>query len=105
VFFHKRYSHAVLKKARPGDLRVQDDFGGTVEAVSPGKELVEQAQQIVDCVSDPLLFARVDGIEVDGRFVLMELELIEPYLFLENDPHAIERFARAILTLLCAPNK
>jgi hypothetical protein len=102
-FFHKQYSHAVLKKAKPGDFRVQDDFGGTVEVVSPGIALIEQAQQIITCIKDPLLFARVDGIERDGRLVLMELEVIEPFLFLTSNPHAVERFARAILTVLPNP--
>ena len=100
VFFQKQYSHAVLKKAQPGDFRVQDDFGGTVEVVSPAMALIEQAQQIINRIKDPLLFARVDGIELDGHLVLMELELIEPFLFLQSSPHAIERFARAILTVL-----
>ena len=100
VFFHKQYSHAVLKKAQAGDFRVQDDFGGTVEVVSPGLALIEQAQQIVHCIKGPLLFARVDGIELDGRLILMELELLEPFLFLESDPHAVERFARAIVRAL-----
>ena len=103
VFFQKQYSHAVLKKAKPGDFRVQDDFGGTVEVVSPGMALIEQAQQIIDCIKDPVLFARVDGIELDGRLVLMELELIEPFLFLQSNPHAVERFAHAIRMIL--PNR
>lgn len=103
VFFQKQYSHAVLKKAQPGDYRVQDDFGGSVEVVSPRMALIEQAQQIIDCIKDPLLFARVDGIELDGRLVLMELELLEPFLFLQSHPPAVERFARAIRTILPNP--
>jgi len=103
VFFQKQYSHAVLTKVQPGDFRVQDDFGGTVESVSPEMALIEQAQQIIHCVKDPLLFARVDGIVIDGRLVLMELELIEPFLFLQSHPQAVERFARAIRTIL--PNQ
>jgi hypothetical protein len=103
AFFQKQYSHAVLKKAKSGDFRVQDDFGGTIEVLSPGMALIEQAQQIINCINDPLLFARVDGIERDGQLVLMELELIEPFLFLQSDPHAVERFAHAILTLLPNP--
>ena len=100
VFFQKQYSHAVLKNAKAGDLRVQDDFGGTVELVSPDKALIEQAQQIVNGIKSPLLFARVDGIEIGGQLVLMELELIEPFLFLQSHPHAVERFARAIRMIL-----
>ena len=103
VFFQKQYSHAVLKKAKVGDFRVQDDFGGTVEVGSPGLGLIEQAGQIINAIADPFLFARVDGIERDGQLVLMELELIEPFLFLKSDPNAIERFARAILTVLPTP--
>jgi hypothetical protein len=103
VFFQKQYSHTVLKKAQPGDFRVQDDFGGTVELISPDMALIEQAQQIIHCIKDPLLFARVDGIELDGHLVLMELELIEPFLFLQSNPHAAERFAYAILTVLPNP--
>jgi hypothetical protein len=99
VFFQKQYSHAVLKNAKAGDFRVQDDFGGTVELVSPDKALIEQAQQIVTGIKSPLLFARVDGIEIGGQLVLMEVELIEPFLFLQSEPLAIERFARAILTM------
>ena len=79
---------------------MQDDFGGTVEVVSPGTALIEQAQQIIHCIKGLLLFARVDGIELDGRLVLMELELIEPFLFFQSNPHAIERFARAIVRAL-----
>ena len=78
---------------------MQDDFGGTVEVVSPDKALIEQAQQIVNCIKSALLFARVDGIEIGGQLVLMELELIEPFLFFQSEPLAIERFARAILTM------
>jgi hypothetical protein len=97
VFFQKQYSHAVLKQARTGDFRVQDDFGGTVAVMPPGSHLIEQAQQIVDVIEGPLLFARVDGIEQEGQLILMELELIEPYLFLQSDPQAVERFGSAIL--------
>jgi hypothetical protein len=79
---------------------VQDDYGGTVEVVAPGSELIEQAGQIINRIGAPLLFARVDGIERDGQLVLMELELIEPFLFLESDPSAIERFGDAILAVL-----
>lgn len=103
IFFQKQYSHTVRKKAKAGDFRVQDDFGGTVEVVSPGLGLIEQAQQIINCIADPLLFARVDGIEQAGQLVMMELELIEPFLFLKSDPNAIERFTHAIRTVLPKP--
>jgi hypothetical protein len=100
IFFWKTYSHAVLKRAKQGDFRVQNDFGGYLEKAAPSPSLVEQAQEIVDSVDEPLLYARVDGIDVDGTLVLMELELIDPVLFLSEAPHAPQRFAEAIMLTL-----
>jgi len=97
MFFAKRYSHAVLKRPRDGDFRVQSDFGGTTEAAQPAPHLREQAQRIVNSVAEPLLYARVDGIDRDGMFVLMELELIEPFLFLSTAPRAAAHLASAML--------
>lgn len=100
IFFWKTYSHAVLKRAKEGDFRVQDDFGGYLEEAAPSPSLIDQAQEIVDSVAEPLLYARVDGIDVDGTLVLMELELIDPVLFLSEAPHAPQRFADAIMQTL-----
>lgn len=100
MFFNKQYSHAVIKRPKAGDFRVQSDFGGTSEAAQPPAALITQAQHVVDTVAAPLLYARVDGVDVDGTFVLMELELIEPFLFLSKAPHAAARFAAAVATLL-----
>ncbi|MBC7791540.1 MAG: hypothetical protein H7Z74_16455 [Anaerolineae bacterium] len=100
IFFLKKYSHAVLKRAKPGDFRVQNDFGGYLDVISPSASLIEQCQGIVDLIEEQLLFARVDGIEIDGKFQLMELELIEPLLFLGRDPMAPQRFSEAILSVL-----
>ncbi|HEY0607381.1 MAG TPA: hypothetical protein VGD58_30970 [Herpetosiphonaceae bacterium] len=100
MFFGKVYSHAVYKRPRKDDFRVQADFGGTREIASPPQSVIAQAQAIVDLIDEPLLFARVDGIEVDGRLVLMELELIDPLLFFSYDPAAAQRFAEAIAQAL-----
>ncbi|HEY0733506.1 MAG TPA: hypothetical protein VGD69_01260 [Herpetosiphonaceae bacterium] len=96
MFFGKVYSHAVYKRPRKDDFRVQADFGGTREIDAPPQHVIAQAQAIVDLIDEPLLFARVDGIEVDGRLVLMELELIDPLLFFSYDPAAAQRFAATI---------
>ena len=42
---------------------------------------------------------RVDGIDVQGQLVLMELEIIEPDLYLDRVPQSAERFAQAIIEL------
>ncbi|KAA3642776.1 MAG: hypothetical protein DWQ07_19820 [Chloroflexi bacterium] len=96
LFFDKQYSHTVLKRPQNGDFRVQAEYGGSTELIQPGEALIAQAQQIVDMIEAPLAYTRVDAVEVDGQLMLMELELIEPYLFLREDPHAAQRFATAI---------
>lgn len=106
MFFGDRYSHAVRKRAGAGDFRVQSDFGGTSQLEAAPTALVEDAERLLERIhrrfadQAPLLYARVDGIERDGRLVLMELELIEPELFFRSDPDAAERCARQLLDSL-----
>jgi hypothetical protein len=99
LFFNNEFSHAVIKLPKVGDFRVQEDFGGSSEAAIPPPQLVEDARHILSLIDEPLLFARVDGVEIDGRLCLMELELIEPFLFLGYDPAAPRRLAEAIVSL------
>lgn len=96
VFLDRRYSHAVRKRPRPGDFRVQTDHGGTREPCDPPAWIVERAAACIAHIPGPLLYARVDGIEVDRDFILMELELIDPVLFLAYHPDAAQRLATAI---------
>ncbi|HSF41657.1 MAG TPA: hypothetical protein VLT87_17795 [Thermoanaerobaculia bacterium] len=97
LFFAGEYSHAVLKRPRAGDFRVQTEHGGSTLAQRPSPALVAQARQVLEHIPGPWLYARVDGVEVDGTFLLMELELIEPSLFLACDREAPARFATAVL--------
>lgn len=102
LFFGGRYSHAVLKKPAPGDFRVQKHLGGTTASATPPSQLVDRAFTILENFGTPLLYARLDGIERDGRFVLMELEINEPFLFLSYCDDAPARFADAIMSILKA---
>jgi glutathione synthase/RimK-type ligase-like ATP-grasp enzyme len=96
VFLGGRYSHAVLKRPRPGDFRVQTDFGGTVEPVCPDSHVVEAAARVLRAAPGDTLYARVDLCLVAGRVQLMELELLEPALFFGTEPAALGRFAAAL---------
>jgi glutathione synthase/RimK-type ligase-like ATP-grasp enzyme len=101
MFFGGEFSHAVLKISKPGDFRVQSDFGGKSHAADPPAFVIESAIHAVQAV-EHTLYARVDGV-VDrmsnkAQFRIMELELIEPALFLTSHPAAAERFADAIAT-------
>lgn len=98
MFFHKKFSHAVIKKPKAGDFRVQDDFGGSYSSTKPSDELIKQTASILTYIQEPLLYARVDGVLVNGQFLVMELELIEPVLFFNYAPHAVQTFVDLLLS-------
>ena len=100
VFFAGEYSHSVVKRPAAGDFRVQHQHGGHYQSGNPSPEWIAQARNILSKVDSPLLYARVDGVIRDGRFLLMELEINEPFLFLDFSPGAPSRFAEAILRVL-----
>jgi glutathione synthase/RimK-type ligase-like ATP-grasp enzyme len=98
VFFAGEFSHAVLKRPAPGDFRVQSEFGGDVLLQSPGDSVLAEAERMSRHIPRPWAYARIDAVEAGGVLTLMEIELIEPYLFLGADPLAPGRFASAILS-------
>lgn len=100
VFLGGEYSHAVIKRPKSGDFRVQTDFGGTAVGAIPTTALIKTACNILSKIPSPLLYARVDGVVEDGGFRLMELEILEPGLFLGQHDGAPERFAQAIHSYL-----
>ncbi len=99
IFFNKNYSHVVIKKPGENDFRVQQELGGSTQSISIGNQYIRQAQNIVDQLPDPVLYARVDGVIRNDQFTLMELELIEPELYLSKEKH-ITNFANAILNVI-----
>jgi glutathione synthase/RimK-type ligase-like ATP-grasp enzyme len=99
MFFGGKFSHAVLKTPKNGDFRVQSDFGGKSHATDPPAFVIESATRAVQAV-EHTLYARVDGvidrIPNQAQFRIMELELIEPALFLTSHAEAAETFADTI---------
>lgn len=97
IYIHGRYSHAVLKQPRDGGFMVQPDHGGRSEAAIPISCMLQDAERILAAAPGPTLYARVDGVRNGRRFVLMELELLEPTLFFALRPEAADEFADALL--------
>ncbi|HWH44875.1 MAG TPA: hypothetical protein VNT32_09090 [Thermoleophilaceae bacterium] len=97
-----RPSHAVRKTPRAGDIRVQPEHGGHVEAAEPEPDEWEQVERVLAAVSDrDLAYARVDLVrDGDSRPALIELEAIEPRLFMDHSAGAAERVARTIAARL-----
>ncbi len=96
IFFNGEFSHAVLKTPASGDFRVQHYFGGEIKSILPTNKMQEEAKAFISEFAPESLYARVDGVEINGVFHLMELELIEPYLFLTSHPAAIQNYKEAL---------
>jgi glutathione synthase/RimK-type ligase-like ATP-grasp enzyme len=100
IFFNGKFSHSLLKKARPGDFRVQHYLGGSIHAGPALAHLLTETRAYVEAFARDCLYARVDGLEVDNHFMLMELELIEPFLFLFTHPGSYENYYQALKKLI-----
>ena len=97
MVFNGTFTHAILKKAKSGDFRVQDDFGGSVQNYTPTKKEIEFAVHTVKACNELPLYARVDIFnDNDGNIALAELELIEPELWFRNHAEATFILAESI---------
>jgi len=94
MVFNGKYTHAILKKAKAGDYRVQDDFGGTVYDYTPTPEEIAFAENVFNACDPMPAYGRADIIwDTEGTILLGELEIIEPELWVRNQPASAEDFA------------
>lgn len=101
TFFGGEYSHTVLKTPKTGDFRVQEEHGGIIQRIDPDPETIAFARKSLAAVESDLLYARVDLVFLENQQpAIMELELIEPSLYLSYDAESPSRFADAIEAML-----
>lgn len=97
IYFGGRFSHAVRKVPAAGELRVQSEHGGRVEPFDAPDSLVELGRRAIETAPGMLAYARVDVVKGnDGSWQVMELEAIEPELFLDHAPDGGRALAEAI---------
>ncbi|MEA3040030.1 MAG: hypothetical protein QOE79_2543 [Sphingomonadales bacterium] len=100
-YFGGRYSHSVSKRPRPGEFRVQPEFDGIIAAHAPAADECEAAERVLAAVDESLLYARVDLVRgLNGDPQLIELELIEPDLYLGHAADRGSAFAQAVVDRL-----
>ena len=96
-YFNGEYSHAILKTPKTDDFRVQEEHGGIIQATKPTADLLATGEKIMQSISPTPLYARIDFVRTDdGDFAVVELELIEPSMYLREAAHAPQMFAEAI---------
>lgn len=98
ILFDGVHSHTVVKRPKDGDFRVQPHLGGVTLPSTPPPGAVTLAQRALAAAPAQATYARVDIVSDHlGVLRIMELELIEPALFLEHAPDGGDAFSRAIL--------
>ncbi len=100
IFFDGKFSHAVNKKPVENDFRIQIQYGGKYTLIEPNADLLLQAELVLSKIPEKLLYARVDGIVIENKLHLMEIELIEPDLYFDLADGARERFVESFLKVL-----
>ena len=100
IYFGNRFSHAICKRPRAGDYRVQDMYGGTNVPGSAPAAALQLAEAILPRLPAATAYVRVDVVRQAGTWLLMEVEVIEPELFLPLAPGAAARFAAHLHDLL-----
>jgi glutathione synthase/RimK-type ligase-like ATP-grasp enzyme len=98
IYFEGAFSHAIVKRAKAGDYRVQPHLGGTELPCDPPAGSRRVAEAALAAAPEPPIYARVDLIRLnEGGLAVIELELIEPSLWLQHAPDEGRSFALALL--------
>ena len=101
MVFGGEFTHAILKKAKAGDFRVQDDFGGTVHDYNPTQEEIKFAEKVFQSCTSLPIYGRVDIVwDTNKHIYLSELEIIEPELWIRNRPESANKIAEAVNKIL-----
>ena len=100
MYFNGRHSHSILKVPKTGEFRVQEEYGSELLSITPERALLAAGDAAIAAVGQKLLYARVDLVRHDEVFRLMELELVEPSIYLRTDAGAADRFANAVAALV-----
>lgn len=98
-YFSGEYSHAILKRPKQHDFRVQEEHGGQLQLIEPEPSLRAAGDAVIEACPESMLYARVDLLRHGSQFLLMELEAIEPSLYFNMDEKAATHFAGAFSKL------
>ena len=97
MLFDNVFSHAIVKRPKAGDFRVQPHLGGTEVPCAPPPGAIALAKAALAAAPAPAAYARVDMVaDSDGTLRIMELELIEPSLWLDHAPDKGAAFTRSV---------
>jgi hypothetical protein len=100
IYFNGALSHSILKVPKRGDFRVQEEHGSEILAVTAEPALFAAGAAAMKAIGQRLLYARADLVRHGEELRVLELELVEPAIYLRMDPGAPDRFADAVISLI-----
>ena len=100
IFFEGQFSHAICRQPPANEWRANSQYQVAIIPVEVAPNIIETAQKVLQSLPQMPVYARVDGTIIEGEFLLNELELIEPALYLDKAVHATERFATVLAARL-----
>ncbi len=100
IYFSNGYSYSVRKVPKKGEYRVQFDFGGIYHFGDVDPTIRNICDRITKRIGNKLLYQRVDGLWRDGKFLIMEVELIEPDLYLNLSDEAKHQWVESLVGVL-----
>lgn len=100
IFIDKKFSHAIHKFPKKGEFRSQFEYGSKEVLYESKLQYIKETQKILEIIDSSLLYARIDGLIIDHQFYLMELELIEPYLYFKFEQMSAQKFVEATCSMI-----
>lgn len=100
-YFDSHFSHAICKRPKKGDFRVQEEHGGQLASIRPTEDMLSLSDKVIKALPDKSLYARVDMLKTPQGLAIIEIELIEPSLYFNMDLGSAERFAATIARKYC----
>lgn len=100
AFLGGTHSHVLRKRPAAGDFRAHGIYGGSIERVVPDPDDLAAVEAMLAVLPFDLLYARFDVVRFGGRLGVLELELIEPMLYLDLAPGSAGRLAEATIARL-----
>lgn len=98
ILIDLKHVHTIQKRASIGEFRIQSHYKGTEDLLDElNQKQSEFINQLIDLVPSDALYARIDYCKDNqGNYALMELEMIEPSLFIEHNLSSLPTILLAI---------
>lgn len=90
----------ILKTPAKGNFLVQDFHGGKAHVRQPAPWMVTHIEEIFKSIGHDALFGRIDVVRSGMDLQIMEVEMIEPYAFLDGNLPLVREFAWAAVRRL-----